>query len=220
MDRTALTRTPAAQEFPHVHMRGATLAVDADKDDERVISFVASDETVDRYGDIVSADGWQLANFKANPVFLWAHSYLDPIGTVEKIAVEGKRLMARVRFAAAGTSETVDGLWKLVQQRVLRAVSVGFAVGSEADIEYIRDRDGNVTGLRYLRPELLELSLVAVPANPNALAVARSMNLSPLLIARALPLDASIPKRNAENVARVRALHIAGMRLTAPRLAS
>ncbi len=41
-------------------------------EDDRTIRFVASDETVDRYGDVVSVEGWQLANYKKNPQFCGA----------------------------------------------------------------------------------------------------------------------------------------------------
>jgi hypothetical protein len=57
--------------------------------------FVASDETVDRYGDIIRASGWQLDNFRKNPVLLFGHqSGALPVGKVEPIAVEGTRLIA------------------------------------------------------------------------------------------------------------------------------
>lgn len=201
--------------YPFVVHRAAELAVDSD--DERTIKFVASDETVDRYGDVVSADGWRLGPFRKNPIFLWQHNYNAPIGNVDSIAVEGSRLMAVVRFAAAGVSTLADQAWALVKARVLRAVSVGFTVASEKDIEPIRDKDERVTGYRYLKQELLELSLVSVPANPNALAVARSLDLPPEFIRSALPLDASVIARQAETRRRIQAIRVAGLRHSSPR---
>ena len=151
-----------------------TATAEIDENEDRTMSFVASDESVDRYGDVIQADGWELARYRLNPIFLWQHSYGDPIGTVANIGVEGKRLLARVKFAAQGVNAKADELWRLAKAKVLRAVSVGFTVNSEADYELIRNQSGEATGVRYLRQELLELSLVSVPANPNALAVARS----------------------------------------------
>jgi HK97 family phage major capsid protein len=98
---------------------------------------------------------------------------------VENIRVENRQLLGRIRFAAAGVSARIDELWALVKAGVLKAVSVGFTVADERDIEPIRGPDNRVTGFRFLRQELLELSLVTVPANPNALAVAKSLVKDP-----------------------------------------
>ncbi len=48
----------------------------------RVIRFVASDETPDRVGDIIKVSGWNLTNYKKNPVVLWGHDQANtpPIG--------------------------------------------------------------------------------------------------------------------------------------------
>lgn len=192
-------------------------AVETVDDEPRTIRFVASDETVDRYGDVVMADEWKLAPFKSNPIFLWMHDYREPIGKVESIGVSGKQLIATARFASAGASAVVDKLWRLVKDNVLRAVSVGFTVNGPDDWEYIRDeRNDEVTGVRYLRPELLELSLVSVPANPNALALARAIKCSPDLISQALP-DALVQTQQLAIRQRIAAIHIAGMRASAPR---
>jgi HK97 family phage prohead protease/HK97 family phage major capsid protein len=163
------------RRLAEVHVRDAAESESGD----RTLDVIASDETVDRYGDVVSAAGWQLAEFTKNPIALWMHSYDAPIGNVENVRVEGKRLLARIRFATAGVSERVDELWRLVKAGVLRAVSVGFMVDSEADYEFIRDADENVTGYRFLRQQLLEVSLVTVPANPNAVALAKSLVADP-----------------------------------------
>src|SRR5262245_10186763 len=74
-------------------------------EDARSLEFVASDETRDRYGDVINAAGWQLDAFRKNPIFLWQHDYGAPIGTVERVRVDGARLLARVKFAPAGISQ-------------------------------------------------------------------------------------------------------------------
>jgi len=192
-------------------------ATELENEDDRTIRFVASDETVDRYGDVISADGWQLANFRKNPIFLWGHDYDRPIGRVVKVGVEDGRLMASAKLAAQGASEFVDGLWALIKEKIIRAVSVGFTVDSDKDYEYIRDEEERVTGLHFLRQELLEISLVAVPANPSALLVARGLKLSPDLIQRALRPDASVLQAQQNYQRRLRALALAGIHATAPR---
>jgi HK97 family phage prohead protease len=146
-------------------------------DGERRIRFIASDESVDRYGDIIRASGWQLENFRRNPVLLYGHqSSALPIGTVEPIAVEGTELVAHAKLAKPGTSAFIDTVWELIQQDVLRASSVGFLPLAAPNPIY--DTDKHLTGFEFIAQELLELSVVSVPANPNALALAKQRSLS------------------------------------------
>lgn len=143
--------------------------------------FVLSDATVDRYGDVVEPDGWDLRNFKRNPIALFAHQSAFPIGTWADLRVDGGKLVGRLVLAAKGTSARLDELIALVEQRILRAVSVGFRPIKQEPI----DKDRPYGGQRYMRQELLETSLVSVPANPAAVALAKSLNLSPETMALA-----------------------------------
>lgn len=136
------------------------------------LTFVLSDATVDRYGDVIEAEGWDLRWFKRNPIALFGHSGDFPIGTWEDVRVEGGKLIGKLKLAAEGTSPRIDELRRLVQQKVLKAVSVGFKPVESEPM-------GQRGGVRYLKQELLETSLVSVPANPAALAVAKSLHLSP-----------------------------------------
>src|SRR5262245_34138500 len=90
------------------------------------LEFVMSDDSVDRVGDIIQADGWQLGKFRKNPIALFGHSSSFPIGTWSNVRVEGNKLLGKLKLAQKGTSQRIDELIGLVEQRVLRAVSVGF----------------------------------------------------------------------------------------------
>lgn len=136
--------------------------------------FVLSDATVDRYGDVVEPDGWDLRNFKRNPIALFAHQSDFPVGTWADLRVQGGKLLGRLVLAAKGTSARLDELIALVEQDILRAVSVGFRPIKQEPM----DKDRPYGGQRYLRQELLETSLVSVPANPAAVALAKSLNIS------------------------------------------
>ena len=125
------------------------------------LEFVLSDESVDRMGDIIRADGWSLSDFRKNPVALLGHSHDQIIGVWENVRVEGKRLMGRLKLAAPGTSELIDTVRSLIDQRILKAVSVGFQA-EEASPR----KDG---GYDFTKSILHEVSVVAVPANANAL---------------------------------------------------
>ncbi|MEJ6847537.1 phage major capsid protein [Sinorhizobium fredii] len=153
----------------------------AKQSDTDPFEYVLSDETVDRYGDVISADGWDLSNFSAdrNPMALFNHNQNAIVGTWENVRVDrkGKRLLGRLKLAAQGTSRLVDEVRRLVEQKILRAVSVGFRPLKSEPFDDKADPDWGP--FRYLRQELVECSLVAVPANPNALQIARSYGALP-----------------------------------------
>jgi HK97 family phage prohead protease len=124
---------------------------------------VASSGIVDRYGEIVEPKSWDFTNFKDNPVFLWGHNvqeYKPPIGAIEKLWFENDKLMFKARFDLE--DPFAKSIWGKYERGFLNAFSVGF-MGHDWDI----DKDGT---LHYTKSELLEISAVAVPANPEALA--------------------------------------------------
>jgi HK97 family phage prohead protease/HK97 family phage major capsid protein len=138
------------------------------------MDFILSDETPDRFGDVIVAVGWQLDNFKKNPIALFGHKSDFPIGKWKNLHVENNELRGNLELAPAGTSERIDELRKLVKAGILKAVSVGFK-----PMKYVpMDKDDPWKGTRYLECELVETSLVSIPANPNALAVAKALDIS------------------------------------------
>lgn len=143
------------------------------KRDDGKIEFVMSDETVDRYGDIILASGWKLSNFKQNPIALFGHNSSFPIGNWEDVRVQGKELRGVLAPAPEGTSQRIDEIRRLVEAGILKAVSVGFI---PLDWEMIENSD--MGGVKYTQSELAECSVVSVPANPNALAVAKALHIS------------------------------------------
>lgn len=135
--------------------------------------FVMSDETVDRVGDVIVASGWDLRDFRKNPVALFGHdSGKPPIGVWENVRVEGKRLIGKLKLASAGTSPFIDTLRSLLEQRILRAVSVGFMPTKAEPI----NPDRPYGPQRFLKTALFECSLVSIPANPNALSLAKGLS--------------------------------------------
>lgn len=156
------------------------------------MDFVLSDATVDRYGDIVEPSGWDLTTFKTNPIALFGHRSDFPIGSWESVRVEGKQLIGRLKLAARGTSARIDELIGLLEQGVLRAVSVGFR---PVEWEAIDPKEP-YNGYRYTKQELLECSLCAIPANPAALAKAKSMGLSDETMSLAFGEQAEVRRRD------------------------
>lgn len=156
------------------------------------LDFVLSDDTLDRYGDIIDPKGWDLRNFKKNPIALFGHSSGFPIGNWTNVRVEGNKLIATLKLAAKGTSARIDELISLVEQGVLRAVSVGFKPLESEPIDPKKPYGGQ----RYTKQELLETSLVSVPANPAALAVAKSLNVSDETLSLAFGQPADVVRRD------------------------
>ncbi len=165
---------------------------------EGTFRVVASTGEVDRMGDRINPSGWYLANFKKNPVMLWAHdNYQPPVARAEKVWIEDEKLM-------------IDGIWAptpfaqelrvLEESGFLNTVSVGFmplvfdekgAIEIEGknyrhadtkEIKSIYESDGLV----FEKQELLETSWVCVPALPSALVEARKNNLE--LVAKSLEM--------------------------------
>lgn len=140
---------------------------------DRTARFVVSTDAVDRDNDVVDQKGWQLESYKRNPVVLWAHDYSAlPVGKATEIAVSGGRLVATAQFAEHPFAETV---FQLVKGGFLRATSVGFAPKA---YKINDERDG----VDFKEQELLEFSIVPVPANPEALIEARAagVDLAPI----------------------------------------
>ncbi len=137
-----------------------------ESDEERVLNFRISTETPDSYNDVIKADGWDLERFEKNPVVLWAHShYQPPVGQALSIGVDGDALVASAKFADAETYAFADTVYRLLQKKYLRATSVGFFPK-----EWTFDEDRG--GYNFIANELFEFSIVPVPANPDALALA------------------------------------------------
>jgi HK97 family phage prohead protease len=133
---------------------------------EDPLEFVLSTNSPDRQGDIVTQD-WDLFAFKKNPIALYQHDSRLPIGTWIDVRVEKNKLMGRLELADIGTSNLIDTVRALVQQKILRAVSIGFRAGTAVPI----DDEKPWNGYTLSGNELFEASLVSVPANAEALAV-------------------------------------------------
>lgn len=155
--RTALSRGAKVREE-----RAVTIAPKSFDKEARSAEFVCSTETIDRYGSIIR-QSWLLDAFKANPIALFGHSSGQPIGTWQNLRVEKKQLVGTLVFAK--DDPIADKCLNLVEQGVLRAVSVGFIPNT-----YKFEKHSGEEVVVYEDNDLLEVSLVSIPANPEALA--------------------------------------------------
>jgi phage head maturation protease len=137
---------------------------------EPVIDFVASSQALDRYEEIIVPTGWRLEHYRRNPVFQNAHQYGDVLFTLGKAQITEIReiagrpaLFQRIEFAT-DVNPMARIAYGLYRGKFLNAVSVGF-------IPVRWENGGPEAGYRrkYLEQELLEVSAVGIPANPEAL---------------------------------------------------
>jgi HK97 family phage major capsid protein/HK97 family phage prohead protease len=134
------------------------------------LEFVMSDGSVDRMGDVIEPDGWRLDNFHRNPVALFGHNPDFVVGNWRDVGVRKGQLTGRLELLDP-VSDRQREVHAAVKAGFLRAVSVGFHSDSFEPL-------GKSGGLRFTEAELVECSLVSVPANPNALAMAKALGIS------------------------------------------
>jgi len=135
----------------------------------RHVEFVASTDAVDSYEEIVEQD-WQLERYRANPVVLFGHDSRDlPIGKAtfcEVVQRNGRmQLECTIQIASAKANPLAEQVWNSIEEGTLRAVSVGFIPG-----EVRAEKRSGRQVLVLSKNELIEISVVPIPANPEALA--------------------------------------------------
>ena len=151
-----------------------TVAYDVKAEGE-TLRFVISDEKVNRYGDIVRQDGWELRNFRRNPIALWGHSHEAPIGTWPELGVtmhEGGKVLSGAVRLAVDASDEIRRIDRLARAGVLRAVSPGFMNLETRKPSNEEDRKAlglGPYGLELTKNDLHEISIVSVGAQPGAL---------------------------------------------------
>lgn len=138
----------------------STIDIKSVSDGDRVITGIATTPTPDRMGDVVEPLG---AEFASEVPALWQHMHDQPVGHVRfgKPTAQGIPFtMTLAKSDEPGVlKDRLDEAWQSVKLRIVRAVSIGFRA-----IEYALMEGG---GVRFLKTEILELSLVTVPANAD-----------------------------------------------------
>lgn len=127
---------------------------------------IISTEDVDRSGEIVRQNGWDLANYKNNPIVLWGHDYYGlPIGIcTETYKTESHGVPA---LGAKGIffGADINPLAQQVRRMYDYGIKSGFNVGCTTSVGFIpKDFDPDNRNI-ITKSELLEFSFVPVPAN-------------------------------------------------------
>ncbi|HRI06293.1 MAG TPA: hypothetical protein PKW35_00680 [Nannocystaceae bacterium] len=152
------------------------------KADGRTRRYIASAESPDRMGDVISVAGWRFGNFAKNPVAHWGHdTSAHPIGTVSDWTKgrvgDLKVLKESITYFGADVNPLSEATMRVVdamaEAGVQPAVSVGFLPikAHMPDEEERKARGMPSYGVLFLEQDQLELSNVSVPAHPDALLV-------------------------------------------------
>jgi HK97 family phage prohead protease len=141
---------------------------------DRTLGFTISTGVVDRDQDCINPKGWDFAHYQRNPVVLWSHKAEElPIGKTIDIGRDDHRLYASVEFLPGGygaASDLADCVYRMAADGFISATSVGFRpIKWDFSNDPERDGGGWMPGIDFDQQELVELSLVSVPSNPEAL---------------------------------------------------
>jgi len=137
---------------------------------ERTAQFIISDDQPDRMDEIVE-QSWDTENYKNNPIVLWGHNPSEPenvLGTSLGLETEKDKDVTRtkstVKFSEEGLNPKADMVFNQIKAGILRTVSVGFIPKTFKTNEDKKDILAD--------NELLEFSIVPIPANPRAVMLA------------------------------------------------
>ena len=137
------------------------------------IKVRATDTSVDRHGDIVLTEGLLTEAFMKNPVVLDGHDTRKRVGKVIELEKQPDQMIMTIELDVNNPDEDkatkAESLLHEAKNGFLNTVSIGFRA-----LEVEPREDGS--GFLIKKGELVELSLVTIPANPNATVVERSYN--------------------------------------------
>ena len=130
-----------------------------------VVSFVASDGSVDRYNEVILPTAWgDFKNFRRNPVITDCHNYSSIgfiLGRAIRYEVKNGALENDVLFALDNPLGKVA--YDMARNQFIPTQSVGFIPD-----EWINGNESGKPDRTYTKCDLLEIALTVVPANPNA----------------------------------------------------
>jgi HK97 family phage major capsid protein len=133
-------------------------------EEKRTIEGIASTPRPDRVGDVVESSG---VVFKTPLPLLLDHNSTLQVGHVNVAKASNNQITFKatiVKVVEPGeVKDLVDKAWQLVKYKLRAAVSIGFRA-LDGGVEIMKNG-----GYRFTDWEWLELSLVTIPAQPDAL---------------------------------------------------
>ena len=132
------------------------------------VSFIASTSSPDRYFDIIEQSGWDLSSYRKNNVVLLNHDSSQLPIAKGNVHIRNNQLVIDVEFD--DEDPRAQEVKRKAQNGFMNAVSVGFRPlesTSRSDLPKDNKYYGQ-RGMYYSKAELLEVSIVTIPANGEA----------------------------------------------------
>lgn len=163
--------TKTAQDEPEIKTRAVgekvrvNLLVEKDAATDQgngIIEAVITTSSVDRHNENIITSGIDTSSYMDNPVVLYGHDYFGlPIGKTLKLTEMKNKIKAQFQLAIEAYDFAKD-VYALVQGGFLNAVSIGGIVRKwSEDYKTIEEM------------EMVEFSIVAIPANREAIITSR-----------------------------------------------
>lgn len=136
------------------------------REDGGTFDVIISTEVMDRAGEIVKQDGWDLTNYKNNPIVLWGHDYYS-LGIGVCLETYNTTFRGVPALGARGVFYTaeINVLAQQVRKMYEFGVKLGVGAGCTTSVGFIpKAFDANDKSV-ITASELLEFSFVPVPAN-------------------------------------------------------
>jgi len=140
----------------HAEIKAHSKGKDGESDGLFIEGY-ASTSDLDRQGEVVEPGAFadSLKEYMDNPVMTFMHNWADPIGRAVEARIDEKGLWIR-GFISSAAGKVI----KLIEDGVLRALSIGYEVVDEAE----------KSGVYIIsKLKLFEIAVVSIPANQRAL---------------------------------------------------
>src|SRR5580693_1263960 len=106
--------------------------------EEKWSDVIISTEDIDRSGEIVRQNGWELANYKNNPIVLWSHDYYSlPIGVCTETYLTEKNGVPALSARGVFYLADINPLAQQIRHMYDYGVKSGLGVGCTTSVGFI-----------------------------------------------------------------------------------
>lgn len=148
------------------------ITVKSSDDGQIKIAGWASTSSIDRHGDVILPKAWRggIKSYKANPVLLYNHNHSKVIGKATNVSVDDEKGL----YIEAEIDDRWENAYQ-IEKGYLKTFSVGFRI-PKGGAEWEDDK------FVIKKAELLEVSIVTIPANPSAIFSQKTLEIKNELI--------------------------------------
>jgi hypothetical protein len=126
-----------------------------------------------------------------------AWSTSSQVGVIERAWIDGSEGRAKIRFPSAGVDAASDRMFALVNERIIRNVSVGYSI-DKVRVEAPK-KEGEIEKRIVTRWTPFEISWVTVPADAGA-QVRANADLFPLAVTRSDAANAAMARMRMRQI--------------------